>query len=405
VYDHKASNQNNQRDFSNSPAVVIQHALHVLGEIFLHWRDYDSYCYTVFLGISIHDNAVLPLMAARLFSSSAIIIHMSKDRRKPSKAYMDAALLLDDRGDPGTSLVISLNKGIFMLLNGEIESSIKFLDVSYVLSRTSCNLPARFKSSRIRCSVTYLKRGKLSCESAAIDLLALSIRYERWEGKFWGSFHTINCLFLEPNSTARIQEKSKELAATWSDGPQSARDQLLIKISQICVTSCIPLFVFKMFVNEPGNLVENLKDLVPLLNQVRYFDWDFFECVSPLILCFFAAISHKRVTPSSGTSKIIQKVCAALHGALKKLNGLSIALPLRKIFKGIRLLAVGKQAKAVEAWKKGLNEASEAKLYQGILLVAIGHYGVNETECADNGRQLMANLQCSEFENILRKFA
>lgn len=390
-------------DPCSSPNVAIQHALQVMSEIYLHRREYMAYCYSVFLGLSLHDNSFLPIMTARLFSSAAIILALTKERNDRSKSYMDAAMLLDDRNDPNTSLLISINKGIFLTLNCEIEKSVKFFEIATILSRTSCNLPSRFMALRLQCSVNYLFYERSVSLRNGLELKKVSLIHEHWEGKFWGIFHEIKCLFLQPNASAKIQEYSKEMANMWADGPELSKDQIMVHIAHICVTACVPLFVFKMFVSEPGNLVEHLKDLNGLLETVTLFDWEIFESVTPLMMGFFTAISHKQVIPTSATSKMIQKVCNALCAALKKIK-IDIADTLRRIFKGIERLAAGKIEKAVKIWKKALNHTSELKFYQGILLIAIGHYAP-DIDTLKAGQVIMETLECPEFEKSLSKFS
>lgn len=409
IFDNASSFMKSQKNIFSSNVVAKQHALQVLSEIFLQRRDYDLYTFVVIHGLSIQDKEASSLISARLYSSAAVIFTLSEksEERRLAAKSMDAAFLLDDRSDLQTSLIVTVNDGTMMLLNGKLKQSLKYFEISSRICCASCNLPMQFKSMRLKAAITFLNTGRQPCGSIAAEILLLSIRYESWEGKFWGLFHTIICLFLEgPASSTKVNERSKEMATLWTEGPLDSKSQLIIRIAHVCITACVPLFVFKMFVSEPGNLVEHLKDLVDLVNGTKYFDWELFECFKPLILGFFAAISHNCVTPKSATASIIQKTCDSINSALKRIRGLVFKDSLRRIFKGLKLLACGKKHEAVLAWEKGLDADSEAIWYQGVLQVAIGHYSAHPPiKNFEKGQKIMNDLDCPDFKQILHKFS
>jgi tetratricopeptide (TPR) repeat protein len=397
-------------DIFESGAIAKQHALQILAEIFLHQREYDYFTYVIMYAVTLYTVGLPTLMMARILSLASLMVAGSSDKphdNEYAKKCMQWAFILDDRADLQTSLLITNNKGILCFLMGQLGQSLKYLHISSRISRSLCNLPSQFKALRLRCAISFLSIGRKYCEASAHEMIALSQRYEIWEGKFWGLFHVINVLFLEENSSVKLQDKSKELEILWNDGPQYFKTQPLIKIAYLSLHASLPLFIFKNFMNEPGNLPEHLKEVPSIFSAIQQLDWEFVECIKPLIFGFFAVLSHKKASAHSSAAIIIHKICELINDLLKKLTGLKIRHNLRTIFKGLSLLACGKHSKAVAAWKKGLDANSECLWHQGVLLVSIGHFGsqVDDVGSMDAGRKLMKTLYCSNFHSVLKRFS
>jgi hypothetical protein len=355
-------------DTRESLLKATQHALVTLAEVYLKRGNFNGHYYAVLLGLNIATEESNEGHMSRLYSLGALALKHSliKASALPYQ-YMEAATSFDLRLDIHTSLQHVSCNATLLFLGGQLEACQNKLEVVSYLSAMAGDLTSRVHGLHLKCLLQTHSSGTDNLLNTAKELYSLSVLRESQIGQIWGAIHTIHALLGTTDSEVQeeIQTKLKDLTSNWSKLVGANEPcNLSLKILVISLQNFAKLYLK----GEEPDVKEILTQLLPLVTNVPFFEWQFFVGLNPLSLLILNAIYNTEIDPP--IAKLIEQFCDATNKSLKATKGLALAGPMRRIFKGIKLVIKNKK-NAVKAWRKGLGDQEEDIYTQAILLSAI----------------------------------
>ena len=388
---------------------AIQQELYILGSICLTKRDFNSYLYMIFQGLSLQKFCTTTSLTGRLYSEAAVALTLKNTGFAYSPIFIEASSLLDQTKDIETTSVILLNRGIYYFLHGNMKKSMSMLDKSTKCSRTSTCLETRFRSQEFECCLKILITGRISCLNHANELVNRTLKYQRNSEQFWGFFHAIHCVILEEKLSPAmkpIKDTFQDLYKSFREAPILFQQSPVNRCANVSMMICEEVFVNASPLkdsNSESNILDYLKSLTPILSLITFYDWQLAFAVLPLVLCFVKIYFASKYSAAIKFS--MEAACLSITKAFRRLKGMKIAPKLRYIFKGIEKLVHGDIPLANKAWGNGLNvtidEKNETLYLDGILNTLIGKLShPNRPQELQIGRKVLSDLNFTNFETI-----
>lgn len=363
------------RDTRESVLRASQHALVTLAEVLIKKGDFIFHHYVVMLGLNIATAESAESHMSRLFALGSLAVRYLRTPKTPNNnlpaQYMDAAVSYDLRIDIRTSLHQVTNNGTLLFLGGQLEASQNKLEVVSYLSTMASDLSTRVYGLHLKCMIQTHSCSREVALNTAKDLYNLSHQRESWIGKMWGCFHIIHNLLGDPSSENDIQNRLKEMIDLWEDREDKSNANLLpIALAKETIQILVPYFRTD---GDTPELKESIQNLHRLILKIPFYQWQSFAGLLPVCLILIAGIERGQANDTV-TLKIVDVICDTANKALKSIGGLTMSSSLRRVFKGIKLIARGKKGDALLAWQKGLDDQTEDIYVQAILHSAIASY-------------------------------
>ncbi|KAI8902118.1 hypothetical protein BC833DRAFT_521408 [Globomyces pollinis-pini] len=376
------------RDTRENILAATQHALVILAEVFLKQSNFPSHDYTVLLGLNLSTEKSTEVHISRLFALGALSLKLrgGKDTILPAQ-YMEAAVSFDQRVDIHTSLKLVVNGASLLLLGGQLEACNNKLEVVSYLSGMAGDLQSRVFGLHLKATLQTHSCPRETALTTARVLYTLSSQRESRIGKVWGCYHIIQNLLGDKTAVDEILLMVKEMKEAYS----LCSDQGKINMLPVEIAMESTLILVPHFTKFPKNLNESLTKLCDLIPRIPFFQWLSFVGMSPLALALNAEIFQGPIEDAE-TLKLIQLVCDKANVAMKSIKGLALHGPIRRMFKGIKLMAVKKNKAAAKAWMKANDENAEDLLTQATIHSAIAISGEDTKDSAGKVEDIIRDL-------------
>nr|KAJ3420720.1 hypothetical protein HK105_005344 [Polyrhizophydium stewartii] len=379
------------------PVQGIQHVLLILADLYWRRGQFERHRLCVLLGLNRMEESTQDIVLGRFFSLGALTLWMGQTRPSFAQTYMDAAQKLDARTDIQASIQISTNYCSLMFLMGKWQVSLSSTESVTYLGSIAGDTSTRLRALRMRSIIQTLGVSRAAALNTARDMYALATQKESLSGRFWSSLRVVECLFSMPDSFAELQDMAKIFDEIWS--LQTANSTT--PAGELAHSGIKMLLQFHLGVDFKAS---DFVAFTELLDKAQPLDWMSFQGLLYVAFALFAAFEKKALDSNAAFRKVADTLCVKANKQLKPMKGLVLADPLRRVFKGMRLLLGKQRTKAVAAWRKGLDPKSEVILVQAFLHVLISQYSDGApagAESAAQAKQLLQKLHAAhEFEKI-----
>jgi hypothetical protein len=336
---------------------------------------------------------------SKLYALGALALkHLKNCEPSLPAQYMDASITYDLRIDIHTSLQQVVSNANLLFLGGQLEACQNKLEVVSFLSTMAGDLTSRIYGLNLKC---YLQTHSVPREIAintAKDLYTLSAQREMQVGKIWGCYHIIHNLLGEPNSQGEVLQKLEELHKEWNNYPdKESLNALSMEIAKECISLLVPVYIPKAQKRDWKSAYEKVHSLVA---KVAFHQWHCFVGFLPLALAIYSGLKTNEFTDPA-LLKVIDLLCDTCNKAIKSIKGLQMNGSIRRVFKGLRLMAKKKLKAAMKAWKKGIEEQSEDVYTQSILHSAIAGTGEDRDGSAEKAEDLIRDIKSKHRFNVI----
>ena len=408
-------------DKSNLAMHTVRKALNTLAQIYLNTGHIQGHKYAVLKGVNISEGFPHDAIYARFLSMCGALSWFSEGKKKMSLRYLESASKHDPRMDLSQTVAIVLSTALTLFLMGKWGSSMRRLSALPFLEMMSGDCSMRAEALRMRSIVIHMSGARSQSIKAARDLFSIANQEGNWEGKVWGCELTLANLLTTSQNDAEIIEISSKLKLLWNQIPEKNKDDPILGINYLGFTAEVEFRYNSGFL--PESFIKALQDYASDLRNLQSKNmhaksayasnaWGggaasaggphhwlamvgIVHCAAVILGIFDSGLVIDAVM-----KKRVEKICIDIEKWLTTgqiMKYMTLAHPIRYMYKGIRVLVRSKSAAAaVAAWKKALTcrRVSDLLYIRGILHLRIAKYATGNSE---------SNHHAHEAQKLLRR--
>ncbi|KAI9208089.1 uncharacterized protein BJ171DRAFT_234176, partial [Polychytrium aggregatum] len=353
---------------------IAREVLTILGQLYFRGEKFRQYQYAVLTGLNLCTQFPKDIVYGQLLAQVAFI-YWIRDRRKVlTLRHLEAADFSDSHTNIYSTSQISSHVAITLFIMGLWEPAINRSEYLYELGLITGDMMAREGSLRIRGLIYYYQGPRHLSSSLSRDLYAISNQEEYWIGKFWGCVLIISNLLSQYGSNEELQDIISSFQSVWNTGPEFWTSSAVLQIIRFGILTEADIRFGVGF-----SPVSTAKEIERLVSQLKPHDWSAVHGIIHILNAFFSAYDNGSINDSA-SKRSVEKVCAMVERALKRMKAMVLADMLRQLWKGFRCLCGGKTGLAVAAWKKALQQKDSEMVgyYQAQLHWKLSKYSVTD---------------------------
>ncbi|KAJ3382209.1 hypothetical protein HDU92_004893 [Lobulomyces angularis] len=388
----------------------VRRSMACLAVIYLNTGRLKDHIYAVYVGTNISEQFPHDALYAVFMSMCGNIAWISTGKKRVTLRYLESASKHDQRFDLDQTVAIVLKSALTFFFMGKWGSSIRRLGLLPSLEMMSGDFLIRLDALRMRSIIIHMCGARPQSLKAAKALFAIATQEDSWEGQLWGCKMMIANFLNTVKHEADLPESGKTLKRIWSNIPEKLKGDPILSINYIGLTAKVDFrinpkgFPVDEFFKNLAKICVDLNKSPPKKFSENSFNARGGESNSaggPHEWLAMVGIVHSAsVILGLFDVGLIQKpshkrcfvgICKDIEAWLNRgniMNKMTIAQPIKFLFKGIGLLISSRNA-AIRIWRKGLScrRVSDLMYVRGLLHLQLACYSENPSDSNHNAHE------------------
>ncbi|KAJ3226149.1 hypothetical protein HK099_005502 [Clydaea vesicula] len=388
----------------------VRRSMASLAVIYLNTGRLKDHIYCAYVGTNISELFPRDALYAVFMSMCGNIAWISTGKKRITLRYLESASKHDQRYDLSQTVAIVLKSALTFFFMGKWGSSIRRLGLLPAIEMMSGDFLIRLDALRMRSIIIHMCGARPQSLKAARALFAIATQEDSWEGQLWGCQMMIANFLNTVKNAVDLPESGKMLQSIWMKIPEKLKGDPILLLNYTALISKLEFkinpknFPVDEFLRNMAKISADLNKSPPKKFSENTFNARGGESNSaggPHEWLAMVGIVHCAsvvfgLFDSGSIQKPSQKrhfvgMCRDIVSWLNRgniMNRMTIAQPIKFLFKGIGILISSRNA-AVRIWRKGLScrRVSDLMYVRGLLHLQIACYSENPSDSNHNAHE------------------